>query len=260
MEPARGGERPAQGVPQGRERRHRAQPRRPGIGDEPAVGRAGPRKGLRAGGRRRPVGQRGEHGQPADAVEECVVRDEDQADPSPGQVRHEHGGPQGPVRQQAPAGDRDGHVQERPLVPRLRTADVPDVPRRVEVRVVDPDRAAGARRQAHQPLPETRHGGRALGEEPPGRRRVEVRCPVEQQHGAQLLGKAAAGFDGPHAQVCLTGAFDGGAPHRRVGRRHGSHRPTGPLRRRPARRARPVAAGSPRRRRARAPAGRSRPP
>ena len=130
----------------------------------------------------------------------------------------EHGRPRGPVRRQAPAGDRDGHVRGPWLVPRPRTA-VP-TPRRV---VAGPRPRSGGRRRASRCRRRGTVDARSARSRP---------AAVGSKSGAPSssstapnCSKAAAGFDGPHAQVCLTGAFDGGAPHRRVG--HGSHRPTG---------------------------------
>jgi hypothetical protein len=108
------------------------------------------------------IHQPGQDGEPADAVRQHVVHDDDQAGAAAGQASDERGRPQRPGPGQRLAGDGRGHLQQGPLVARWRAGPRPDVVPQVKRRVVGPERPAAAGRRPAQPLPEPGHGVDAL--------------------------------------------------------------------------------------------------
>jgi len=146
---------------------------------------------LRVTGRqaRSLIHQPGQDREPADAVRQHVVHDDDQAGAAVGEAGDERGGPQRPGPGQRLAGHDCGHLQQCPLVAGWRAGQLPDVVPQVKRWVVGPERLAAARRRPAQPLPEPGDGVDALAEQSLGFLNVETWPGVQDQQGAHMHGR-----------------------------------------------------------------------
>ena len=82
---------------------------------------------------------------------------------------------------------RQGGLQQRRLVCRRAAGHGADVTADIEVRVIDPDRAAAAERRPDQPLTQPRHGRNPPGHQLPGLRKAKSAGVIEQQDDTKLL-------------------------------------------------------------------------
>ena len=169
-----------------------ARPARPGVGGQRAGAGSGDRepRRLRVSGRqgRSLIHQPGQDREPADAVRQYVVHDDDQAGAAAGEAGDERGRPQRPGPGQRLAGHGGGHLQQRPLIARWQALALPDVVPQVKRRVVGPERPAAAGRRPAQPLPEPGHGADPLAEQPPCFGNIEAWPGAKDQHGADMHG------------------------------------------------------------------------
>lgn len=155
----------------GRGRPQPAQPRRS------APGR------IRRGRRRcRSVHQRGQHGQPGQAVGEHVMQHDHQRGSPAGQTADQGDPPGRPGQAQPLRHDPGGHGQQRGPIPRLRTGHLVDLPGQVHVRHRHPDRPAA--RPPDQPLPQPRDRRQSRGQH--GTDRGQRRRAVEHDDRGEL--------------------------------------------------------------------------
>jgi hypothetical protein len=176
------------------------------------------------------VDQTRQHREPSDAVRHRVVQDDHQARVAAGQPGDQRRGPQR-RRQRQPGGDqRQGDIQQGPLVAWRGARHRADMPADVEPRVVGPDRAAAPERHPDQALAQPRDRRQPPGDQPADPLNIQSARLVEHQDHGELLGNIA----GVHRQDRPVGsarALDHRLPARRHrGRRcHGtSQRPSRP--------------------------------
>ena len=109
------------------------------------------------------------------------MQDDQECHAPVGQTGDERGGPQRAVSREGLIRDGCSKVEERLLVPRVRTLRPPHVPTCLEAGVVEPHGAACARRWTNESLTQPGHRADPLGEQPFGDRDLEPRTAVEEQ-------------------------------------------------------------------------------
>jgi hypothetical protein len=127
-----------------------------------------------------------------------VVRYENECGACIGDTSDQHGGPQRFVPAQWGRDHGHGGIQQRRFVPRFAACHGSDMVADIELRVVDPDRAATAEWRTDQALTEPRNSGNPLGDQPADARKVESGRVVDDEDHAELL----RDFPGIHGQEC----------------------------------------------------------
>jgi hypothetical protein len=95
---------------------------------------------------------------------------------------------------------RKGRVQQRPVISRTLTRHSANVMINIEVKIIDPYRAAKAQGYLDQPLPQPGKGNNAIFDEPPKMMRSEVGRSFQDQDNGELL-RHLAGIHGQKRHV-----------------------------------------------------------